>query len=108
LPITTGAHIVIGEPAVCVRGERVWSSRHWGRLDRQRARRTDGVQAIKGRGGIVIAQDQASAERFEMPASAIATGAVDQVLALDNIAPELVRAATVFSRQNLRLNGDRT
>ena len=59
---------------------------------------TDGVQAIKGRGGIVIAQDRATSERFEMPGSAIASGAVDQVLPLEDIAPALVRAATIHSR----------
>lgn len=51
---------------------------------------TDGVQAIKQEGGIVIAQDRATSECFEMPGSAIGTGAVDYVLPLDRIGPALV------------------
>jgi two-component system chemotaxis response regulator CheB len=56
---------------------------------------TDGVQAIRDQGGIVIAQDQTTSERFEMPRSATATGAVDQILPLDDIAPALIRLATI-------------
>ncbi len=52
---------------------------------------TDGVQAIKARGGAVIAQNKATSERFEMPASAIRAGAVDEILPIEDIAPALVR-----------------
>jgi chemotaxis response regulator CheB len=38
----------------------------------------------------VIAQDEASSEVFQMPRSAIATGDVDAVLALEQIGPALV------------------
>jgi len=51
---------------------------------------TDGVQAVKRAGGIVIAQDEATAEWFSMPRSAIGTGAVDYVLPLDRIGAKLV------------------
>ena len=44
-----------------------------------------GVTAIKQRGGTVIAQDEASSEFFSMPSAAIRTGAVDFILALDEI-----------------------
>jgi two-component system chemotaxis response regulator CheB len=44
-----------------------------------------GVTAIKQRGGTVIAQDEASSEFFGMPSAAIRTGAVDFVLALEEI-----------------------
>jgi two-component system chemotaxis response regulator CheB len=51
---------------------------------------TDGVQAVRKRGGTVIAQDQATSLAFSMPGSAIGTGAVDHVLPLDRIGPALV------------------
>jgi two-component system chemotaxis response regulator CheB len=49
-----------------------------------------GAAALKDAGGVVLAQDEASSEFFGMPAAAIASGAVAQVLALDRIAPALV------------------
>jgi two-component system chemotaxis response regulator CheB len=51
---------------------------------------TDGVQTVKARGGIVIAQDPATAEYGSMPGSAVRSGAVDHVLPLEAIAPALV------------------
>jgi two-component system chemotaxis response regulator CheB len=53
---------------------------------------TNGVQHVKARGGTVIVQDRATAGHFGMPGSAILTGAVDQVLPIDAIAPALVEA----------------
>jgi two-component system chemotaxis response regulator CheB len=50
---------------------------------------TDGVQAVKASGGVVLAQDEASSELWGMPRAAIDTGAVDYVLPLDGIAPVL-------------------
>ncbi|HKI03490.1 MAG TPA: chemotaxis protein CheB [Thermoanaerobaculia bacterium] len=55
----------------------------------------DGVLAIKRHGGTVIAQDEASSAFFSMPAAAFKTGAVDQVLPLDGIAPALVELTRV-------------
>ncbi len=46
-----------------------------------------GVRAVKTAGGLVIAQDEHTSVIFGMPAAAIRTGAVDQVLALDQIYP---------------------
>ncbi len=48
-----------------------------------------GAEAIKVAGGLVIAQDEATSAFFGMPHAAIQTGAVDRVLALDDIAPAL-------------------
>jgi two-component system chemotaxis response regulator CheB len=48
-----------------------------------------GVEAIKRRGGTVIAQDQATSDFFGMPGAAIDSGAVDFVLPLDQIAEAL-------------------
>ena len=52
---------------------------------------TDGVQAVKAAGGIVIAQDPATSKFPSMPASAVKTGAVDLVLPLEEIGPALRR-----------------
>jgi two-component system chemotaxis response regulator CheB len=49
-----------------------------------------GVQAIKKKGGTVIAQDESSSEFFGMPEAAIKTGCVDFILPLTEIAPALV------------------
>jgi two-component system chemotaxis response regulator CheB len=58
---------------------------------------TDGVQAVRKRGGTVIAQDRATSPHFDMPRSAIATGAVNLVLPADRIGPALVSLATTGS-----------
>lgn len=51
-----------------------------------------GVRAVKKMGGTVIVQDEATAEFGGMPHAAIGTGAVDCVLALEEIGPALVKA----------------
>lgn len=64
-----------------------------------------GVQAIRAAGGIVIAQDEATSVIFGMPAEAIKTGAVNQVLPLDQIfssADKHVREITRSSQAMLR------
>lgn len=50
-----------------------------------------GVMAIQEKGGLVIAQDEASSVIFGMPAEAIKTGAVGQVLPLGQIAAAIMR-----------------
>jgi two-component system chemotaxis response regulator CheB len=50
---------------------------------------TDGVQTVKAHGGVVIAQNQASAEQWHMPESAVKTGAVDYVLPIEAIGPAI-------------------
>ena len=54
---------------------------------------TLGLKAIKDAGGLVIAQDLASAEFDGMPRSAMGTGLVDYVLAPENIAQQLLKYA---------------
>lgn len=49
-----------------------------------------GVDAVKSRGGTVIAQDPQSAEFAGMPEAAVGTGAVDFVLPLEEI-PAVIR-----------------
>ena len=48
-----------------------------------------GAEAIRGAGGHVIAQDEATSAFFGMPQAAIRRGAVDRVLSLLDIAPAL-------------------
>lgn len=50
-----------------------------------------GLQAIANAGGVTIAQDEASCVVFGMPKAAIASGAVQKVLNLEQIAEELCR-----------------
>lgn len=55
-----------------------------------------GLRQVKRRGGVTLVQDPCTAVRREMPEAAIATGAVDQVLPLEQIAAalnELARTA---------------
>ena len=52
-----------------------------------------GVQAVKAGGGHVIAQDESTSVIFGMPAEAIKTGAVDQVLPIDGISAALEKRA---------------
>jgi two-component system, chemotaxis family, protein-glutamate methylesterase/glutaminase len=57
-----------------------------------------GVQRIKAAGGTVLAQEAGSAEYNGMPEAAAATGAVDSVLPLAQIAEGIVAAVTVANR----------
>ena len=50
-----------------------------------------GLAAIKRYGGLTVVQAPATAERSDMPNAALATGMVDEVLPLDEIAPFLVK-----------------
>ena len=50
---------------------------------------TNGAKAIKSAGGLVLAQDEATCVIFGMPAEALKAGAVDQVLAIDDIYPAI-------------------
>ena len=54
---------------------------------------TQGLKAIKTSDGVTFAQDEASAEYFGMPGSAIAAGCVDYVMSPEGIAEELARIA---------------
>ena len=51
---------------------------------------TMGVRAMDKTGGLVIVQDPASAEFDGMPSAAVRTGAVDEVMRLEEIAPRLI------------------
>lgn len=50
-----------------------------------------GLQEIKAKGGITIAQDKETSEFFGMPEAAIKTGIIDYVLPLDEIAMKIER-----------------
>jgi two-component system chemotaxis response regulator CheB len=57
-----------------------------------------GVQKIKAAGGLVLAQDESTAVIFGMPAEAIKTGAVDQILPLDQICPAIEKRVRQLAR----------
>lgn len=52
---------------------------------------SQGVKAIKKMGGTVIVQDEATSTVFGMPAAAIATGCVDYILPLNEIATAITK-----------------
>jgi two-component system, chemotaxis family, protein-glutamate methylesterase/glutaminase len=64
-----------------------------------------GVRSVKAAGGPVLAQDQATAAYFAMPKAAIATGCVDHVLPLEQIAPTLVSLVNDTTTSNGRAHG---
>lgn len=57
-----------------------------------------GAKAIKSAGGYVLAQDEATSVIFGMPAEAIKSGAVDQVLGIDDIYPAIEKRVLALSR----------
>ncbi len=59
-----------------------------------------GIKAIKEKGGTTIAQDEKTAEHFGMPQAAIATGTVDFVLPLQDVAPAII--ALISGEQEIR------
>jgi len=76
-------------------------SRHAGccsRADRMGNDAAKGVKSIKANGGYVIAQDEASSVIFGMPAEAIKTGAVDEVVDLNEISAAIERRVVKFSK----------
>ena len=58
----------------------------------------NGAKAIKDAGGLVLAQDEATSVIFGMPAEAIQTGAVDEVLALDDVSAAIEKRVAKSSR----------
>lgn len=50
----------------------------------------DGTLALKGAGGSVVVQDEATSEHFGMPSAAIDAGSVDAVLAVGQIGQAVV------------------
>jgi two-component system chemotaxis response regulator CheB len=65
---------------------------------------SQGLKAIKQKGGVAIVQDPADAAAQQMPLSALAATEVDYVLALDEIAPLLKKLAAL--RSGLSPHGD--
>jgi two-component system, chemotaxis family, protein-glutamate methylesterase/glutaminase len=57
-----------------------------------------GVKFAKAAGGYVIAQDEATSMIFGMPAEAIKTGAVDEILPLDEISIAIEKRVAQISR----------
>ena len=57
-----------------------------------------GIQAVKAAAGHVIAQNEATSTIFGMPAEAIKTGAVNEILALDDVAAAIEKRVAKLSR----------
>jgi two-component system chemotaxis response regulator CheB len=57
-----------------------------------------GIQAVRAAGGHVIAQDEATSVIFGMPAEAIKTGAVNEVLPLEEVGAAIEKRATRLAR----------
>lgn len=57
-----------------------------------------GAKAIKAAGGLALAQDEATSVIFGMPAEAIKTGAIEQVLGIDDIYAALEKRVLSLSR----------
>ncbi len=57
-----------------------------------------GARAVKSAGGFVLAQDEATSVIFGMPAEAIKSGVVDQVLGIDEIYPAIERRVLGLTR----------
>src|SRR6266853_1345147 len=57
-----------------------------------------GIQAVKTARGWVLAQDEASSVIFGMPAEAIRTGAVDQVVGIDEMYAAIEKYVDAISR----------
>jgi two-component system, chemotaxis family, protein-glutamate methylesterase/glutaminase len=57
-----------------------------------------GARAIKNAGGYVLAQDEATSVIFGMPAEAIKSGSVDQVLGIDDIYSAIEKRVLSLSR----------
>jgi len=70
---------------------------------------TLGLKAIKEHGGISIAQDPKSAAYDEMPKSAVNAGAVDYILAAENIPAQLLQIKTshLFKAEEQLPNDDK-
>lgn len=65
---------------------------------------SQGLKAIKQKGGVAIVQDPVDAAAQQMPLSALAATEVDYVLTLDEIAPLLTRLAAL--RSSVPSHGD--
>ena len=57
-----------------------------------------GVRAVKAAGGHVIVQDEATSVIFGMPAEAIKTGSVDEILPLDQISAAIEKRVAKITR----------
>jgi two-component system chemotaxis response regulator CheB len=51
----------------------------------------DGLREVRERGGHTIAQDEATSVIFGMPREAAQSGAAAEILAIEQIAPALIR-----------------
>ncbi len=50
-----------------------------------------GIKAIKDRGGMTLAQDEATSTIFGMPKAAIESGAIDKIVPITSMAEEILK-----------------
>jgi two-component system chemotaxis response regulator CheB len=63
-----------------------------------------GLRAMRDRGAFTIAQDEKSSVVWGMPGAAVALGAVDRVVPIDQIAENMIAAGAV--REQRRVAGN--
>ena len=65
---------------------------------------TVGAEAINNAGGTVIVQDEESSVVWGMPGSVVRAGAAEKVVAIDNLAGEILKRAWKFRQRPMNLN----
>jgi two-component system chemotaxis response regulator CheB len=63
---------------------------------------TEGAQAVKAAGGLVLAEDESTCVVYGMPRSVVEHGLSDEVVPLDHMAAAIVRHLPALRPRSLR------